>query len=583
MPIKSKLEPLDSEYSYKEIKEALLKDDIDNILNRYDYLKNIEGIPDPEAKRAITAEFGTDLEVNQNDWKPPLDVGNGMVPDLTMKVFDTGYPPVPPLPVFANTSPFGNDGFDHKNPDPQGYAGGRDVENLSQYKTNAPENLVTKSKPYPYEDQSKENYVNNPFDPPSNPSMHGEHGFNVEKSIPEWKYPIEDDQGGVEELIVDRDKKTGQWVKHGTTKGDLITDHSLAPILDRARKDYLQRQWDGTIEEPYMVTHEPKHEDDPHAVVEALDPYDENDIYAPIWAKYHLGPAHRDMDICDKFKGKVYDLTEMDRPVPPSEGLGYTTTHPNCQCWWQPIKEPSKTTMATKKQRKDFGKIRAHITRKANKGKLHTVKPDGTLSNRTRSSNPMRETIEEIREQFQWLTDKYLDRIQSVDVPGKMFLIRASNEAITDHRNEGEPLRRWLSPDELHGMARTAIGKGMDVNHHPEYTTNAQVLDSEYDRNRHEIQMIINEQDPQILDAINKQIITAVSINGGQPRDEKIECPDCDNGNCECFIVPEGVVLGEQDNIALTWVVTDPKGFNYHGMFIPPATPGVKTTAIEPL
>ena len=93
--------------------------------------------------------------------------------------------------------------------------------------------------------------------------------------------------------------------------------------------------------------------------------------------------------------------------------------------------------------------------------------------------------------------------------------------------------------------------------------------------------MIINEQEPQILDAINKQIITAVSINGGQPRDEKIECPDCDNGNCECFIVPEGVVLGEQDNIALTWVVSAPNGLMWRGNSIPHAQPGVRTTIIQ--
>jgi hypothetical protein len=189
----------------------------------------------------------------------------------------------------------------------------------------------------------------------------------------------------------------------------------------------------------------------------------------------------------------------------------------------------------------------------------------------------------EIREEFSWLTPSYLDRIRAVNAPGQMFLVRASAEAITDHRGEGEPLRRWLSPDELHGMARTATGKTMDVNHRPELETKAQVLDSEFNRERNEIQMIINEQDPEIVEAINRGDITAVSINGGSPRNETVQCPDCHGPNCECFIVPEGVILGELDGIALTWVVTNPNGIMFRGEMIPPARPGVKTTAIEPL
>jgi len=95
--------------------------------------------------------------------------------------------------------------------------------------------------------------------------------------------------------------------------------------------------------------------------------------------------------------------------------------------------------------------------------------------------------------------------------------------------------------------------------------------------------MLINEQDPEILNAIDNQIITAVSINGGSPRTEAVMCPDCQTNNCECFLVPEGVVLGELDDIALTWVVTDPRGMYWRGMWIPPAIPGVKTTAIQPI
>jgi hypothetical protein len=171
-----------------------------------------------------------------------------------------------------------------------------------------------------------------------------------------------------------------------------------------------------------------------------------------------------------------------------------------------------------------------------------------------------------------------MDKITALNIPGQRFLIRASAEAITDHRSEGEPYRRLLDGDELHAMARTAIGKNMDVNHESAYRTKSDVLDSEYDIEKKEIQMIVNEQDPEILKAIAEGKISAVSINGGAPRNEAIQC-----GPDECFIVPTGVILGEIDNIALTWVVTDPNGIMFHGQMIPPASPGVKTTAIQPL
>jgi hypothetical protein len=587
------LEPLDSEYSYKEVKEALLRDDLMNILNRYEFLTKVEGIPEPEAKRAIWNEYGYNLDIdptnmNNADWhnQPQENV----LPDLTMKIPDTGYPPVLPFPVLVDTQAWGNDGFDHKQPDPnliiddngpwtKGYAGGRDVENLSQYKTNAPENLVIKSEPYPHEDQSKKNYVDAPFDPPSYPSMHNEYGFNVKKSIPEWRYDVEQDQGGVAELIIERDKKNGQWVKHGTAKRmEQTTDHSLAPIHDVARK----------VQIPHMEVEPPEFPDEPPMIGEDEfedDPGDTplKEVEPDLWQYVYQG--HEKDDICNGFNGKKFDLAnESNRPVPPSEGLGYTNTHPNCQCYWKPVTEGFRANKATSKQKGHLQHVNRIIGQKSRDGNLHKVHADGKLYKTTTFKNPrLRETIEEIRNEFDWITEDYLERVKGINAPGRMFLIRAGSEAITDHRSEGEPYRRWLSPDELHALARTAIGKQMDLNHltdefHPdEFRTDAQILDSEFNKARKEIQMLVNEQDPDILKAIDDGSITAVSINGGSPRRERIEC------NGECFIIPEGVVLGELDDIALTWVVTNPAGISFHGNWVPPATPGVKTTAIQPL
>ena len=635
-----------------EFKSEAMANLVNTIIEREHFLMN-QGIPEQEVHRVVVAEFSRLLNVNNADWNPDPEVGGKTNPtgQLTDKVPDTGYPPILPLPVFAVTSPFDNDGFDHKNPDPpdvtKGYAGGRDVENLTQYKTNEPNIMITKSQPIPYENQNTKNYVDAPFEPPAEVPTVGTIGFNYDKSIPEWPYDIEDSQGGLKELIIERDKRTGQWVKHGTTKSDMITDHSLAPILDHARADYLhgnKNKPNDPIEIPHMVVSTPEFPDAPHMTVSELDLDDKleeaithrqqldislSDIpgdtleekkatkksrlevlapWLPLLAgalmtgvsgyvlsqpklellakfTYH---GHEYPEICQGFDGKTFDLlNKNNRPVPPSEGLGYTNTHPNCKCTWE-FKRGigNKPNSLNKTEKKQIKFVNKEIDKASKKGELHKVARDGHLSKKTYKTNfrKIQEAIENIRQDFRWLSDDYLNRVKSVDAPGQMFLIRASSEAITDHRRDGEALRRWLKPDELHAMARTAVGMGMDINHHVENRTNAQVLDSEFDKERNEIQMIVHEEDPEVLQAIRDNVITAVSINGGAPRSEKVECPDCEDGSsCECFLVPEGVILGELDNIGLTWVVTDPRGMRFRNNWIAPATPGVKVTAIEPL
>ena len=97
--------------------------------------------------------------------------------------------------------------------------------------------------------------------------------------------------------------------------------------------------------------------------------------------------------------------------------------------------------------------------------------------------------------------------------------------------------------------------------------------------------MLVMEDDPEINQAIQNGIISAVSINGGSPRTETIEpCEHgCTDNSCELCLVPRGVVLGELDDVALTWVVTHPMGFQWHGINIPAAIAGVKTTPIQPI
>jgi len=191
----------------------------------------------------------------------------------------------------------------------------------------------------------------------------------------------------------------------------------------------------------------------------------------------------------------------------------------------------------------------------------------------------IRETIGELSHQFNWMTDDYLQRVSELgrNVGGKFVLVRASAEAITDHRSEGEPFRRLLKGDELAQLTRTGIGKSTDINHlGKEFKVDSDVLDAEYDPNRRETQMLVHLRDPEIIHYISTGDIQTVSINAGMPRHMGTEC---DTG--ECFVVPRGLLLGELDGIAFTWVVNNPQGILWRGRHIPQAIPGVKTTKIE--
>ena len=187
------------------------------------------------------------------------------------------------------------------------------------------------------------------------------------------------------------------------------------------------------------------------------------------------------------------------------------------------------------------------------------------------------ETVQSLKNEFNWLTPDYITKLKELSGAGSWLLIRASSEAITDHRKEGELYPRWLQSTELERMTRTAIGHGADVNHMGEsFRTQAYVTDAEFDEGLKQMQLLVFESDPEILQAITNGTIEAVSINGSPPRIKTIE--PCDMGTCE---VPHGVVLGQDDDIAFTYVVTHPMGLTWRGQHLPPAEPGVKNTKIE--
>lgn len=332
----------------------------------------------------------------------------------------------------------------------------------------------------------------------------------------------------------------------------------------------------------------------------------------PLYARYKYNGHMDESDYCKSFNGAVFDISKREgRPVLPSENLQYTSQHPNCECTWETIDpiiyDNVQPTPLLGHQKNRIQMINRLIGQKSRYGSLHLLTKDGGVSQKTVSRNPRKETITickncyaemgkdtrrlvqealELHKQFRWLTPGYIDRLKALqkDIGGAIYLVRASAEAITDHRAEGEPYRRKLDARELLALTRTGISKGIDINHEPKYRTDGHILDGEFDDYRREIQYVVHTEDNEIIDAIERGIIDATSINGGSPRNEEVSpCNDgCNAGECELCVHPRGVVLGEDDGIAFTWVVSKPD-WSWKGIQMEAKKPGVSKTKIERL
>ena len=547
------------------------------------------GVPQEEAHRAVVAYFSEYEPPPTIPWPGPitgLDLAGRINPVI---VPDTGVPltnfeglpdNVEPYPT-PNISPYGIGSNSYRsNPTP-------DSNNIGSLA-----NTYDILNP-PYLGDNT-NWAATASQRNSEPSMHGEHGFNVAKAIPEWQYPIEQSQTypiKIPDIIIppsgaiSEAKPKKDWKKLLFKWGLLLGGLSG---INHILKDYESSGKDGKV---------------PTTPLEIFAEYE-----------YH---GHDSDDECSKFSGKRFNLLEThNRPIVPSENLGYTTVHPNCKCSWKVLPRFDKApNTLTRKEESKIHSIENHIVNAAKNGTLHKIDKDGHLSDKTTSKNllkelcscmnvtlpemslslsktqiskkALKEAFSNLRSEFKWLTDDYIENARSLvkDTDGVLYVIRAAGETITNHMSEGEEYRRKLTAEELNAMTRTAIGKKMDINHEPELETDATILDADFDSYRKEIQMLVIEQDPQINHAIDDGKITAVSINGGMPRSESIEPCDhqCTSENCELCLVPKGVVLGELDDIAMTWVITDPNGMYWRGKFIPSAEPGIKFTRIEVL
>ena len=539
------------------------------------------GIPENEVHRAVVSYF-SEPQPFATPW-PGAITGLDLTARInTVKVPDTGVPLTDFTGLPDDTQPYPT-----SNQSPYGIGNTQQPYPSFYSPTN---NINSQSNAYSvlnYPISSSSNWLGTASDVNSEPSMHGEYGYHITQSIPPWRYGIEQSQmypAANNNIIIPPSGAIMESQKDDTKKKLLSMMGKWALLLggvagmDAIIKNHIDSGSTDTLE---------------------------------IIAEYNYH-GHDADDECAEFAGKRFNLLETNnRPVIPSEKLGYTTTHPECKCTWD-VKLNVKpfTNKLTKSQQSDISGIETHISNAAKKGELHKINDKGKLSKKTTKKNPLKEipcvcslkipsakfgmtqkrlqeAFASLRSEFEWLTDDYIENAKRLtkEANGVLYLIRAAAESVTDHRSEGEKYRRKLTSDELNSMTRTIIDKSMDINHQPEYETDTIILDADFDKNRKEIQTLVIVRDREINQAIDDRKITAVSINGGMPRSEKVEQCDhnCTGGNCELCLVPHGVVLGELDGIGMTFVVTDPKGLYWNGHHIPSAEPGVKVTRIEKL
>jgi hypothetical protein len=107
-----------------------------------------------------------------------------------------------------------------------------------------------------------------------------------------------------------------------------------------------------------------------------------------VLAKY-TRTGNQPCDICESFKGRIFDLDSENRPVTPSEGRGFTTTHPHCGCIWGEVaKSITKADSMLDSMKEYIQRIHRKIGQRARRGTLHRILPNGKVSKRTTKRNP---------------------------------------------------------------------------------------------------------------------------------------------------------------------------------------------------
>ena len=385
----------------------------------------LRGIPEEEVKRAVIAYFSEREPPFAQPWPGPVtgvdfagNVNYSIVPDTGQP--NTNFAGLPkdvqPYPT-PNKSPYGIGSSSQPyqsffSPDPNSVGSLSNVYDVL-------------NPPYPYKSESESaNWLGTANKINSEPSMHGEHGFNVAKAIPEWRYNIEDSQMyplRIPDIIIppsgtnplaetDNSKQLQAGIE---IELEHTTNRNLAKqiALDHLKEDpkyYTKLITHVEPQKKYLL--EAKKEDKKknklrdlllkwaillggaigiNKILDSLEP----DKPLEIFAKYTAKLDDKTCPECRNADGKVFNLVELHiRPVLPSENLGYTTRHPNCRCQWNIEKNYTGTVDSlSRKEESDIHKVESHITDAAKDGTLHKVKKDGELSKKTTKKNPLKE------------------------------------------------------------------------------------------------------------------------------------------------------------------------------------------------
>lgn len=301
----------------------------------------------------------------------------------------------------------------------------------------------------------------------------------------------------------------------------------------------------------------------PGGPIQQLKPYD--------FLRFQYN-RQEDCPICKPLDKLEFWAEDPKRPIVPSENLGkgVYNTHPNCKC-----------------SNISFIKLlSADESPKSSRPKSQEAKD--SLAERKRITNeylrPLNEALNYDNRrlgEFNWVTKDTIHEMKKHakdSNEGRFILAVVSGESFTDHRIEGvEKHRRHWTEDEMKQNIRTGKGKRMDINHllPKKDPYSGGIFDANWNEATKKGEMILFETDNEILNAIRNDIITAVSINTGPPRNIELNC-----NSGECLLEPQGTSLGNDKGVALSYVVTSPKGFNYNGKWLYPLPPGMKFTKL---
>ncbi len=298
----------------------------------------------------------------------------------------------------------------------------------------------------------------------------------------------------------------------------------------------------------------------------------EGRLIAKKYLKFKYNSGKTECPICKPLDGMEFADDDPKRPILPSEkmGEGVYNTHPNCLCTFEAITKYEDISLEADS---DSPQSRAAAS---------SLKERHDITNEY--LRPLQESLNIFKDkqpgEFDWINETAIENMKDFTKEhpdGRFILAVVSGESYTDHRIEGEKLRRHWTNKELMQNIRTAKRKLTDINHmwQKKDPLSGLIYDANWNFTTNKGEMIIWESDPEILDAIRKDIITAVSINTGKPREVE---ENCSTG--ECLSEPKGTVLGEDNNVALAFIITDPDGWDYNGQHIPAMPPGMKFTKI---